>query len=158
MMDPRSVNWSDPKATISRHFTVREAIWLNGWGRLATSKDGLTDHVKAQICVFAEKMDAVREFIGSPIVVHRWWGPALYNAEVGGRQGSKHLSLGDWSACDFHANIPGCHDVSDSCQHIRAILLPKLEEWGLRMEKNGLDAPWVHLDNAPVLYTRYFKP
>jgi hypothetical protein len=156
--DWRGVDWKNPADKISRHFTVREALWLKRWGRMASERDGLTDHVKERICIFAEKMDRVRDFLGYPILVHRWWGPALYNAEVGGKPASKHLSLGDWSACDFHAPMPGAFDVEDCCTIASRLLLPKLEEFGLRMENNGAHATWLHLDDAPVLYARHFTP
>lgn len=149
------LDWSDPDAQMSRHFTVREALWLNKWGRLANERDGLSEQVKTQILLLAGKMDLVRGILGLPINVHCWFRPVGYNALVGGAQGSKHLCLGPWSAVDFDACLPGS-DLEVSCARSRKILEPKLEELGLRMEKH--DGPWIHLDSAPVVYARYFKP
>ncbi len=133
-----------------------EALWLNKLGRLAYESDGLNSLVKEQICVLAEKLDLVREFIGRPMHVHSWYRPKGYNALVGGAKGSKHLSLGPWSAVDFHSDLPKEKSVSASCATIRAAIEPRLEKWGLRCE--DLDGPWVHLDSAPVVTRRFFKP
>ena len=157
MIDAKGIDWTDPKAKISRYFTVKEALYLHRWGRLANEGDGLTCHAKEQICILAAKMDLVRDFIGLPIRVHRWWSSVLYNEEVGGAKGSKHLCLGPWSAIDWDAVVDGTYgDIEESCRILRAALLPKLAEWGLRMENR--EGPWVHTDNAPVLYSRFFRP
>jgi hypothetical protein len=150
------IDWTDPHAMISRNFTVRDAIWLNKWGRLAGPGDNLTDHVKEQILLMGNTMDKVRDVLGLPINVHRWFSPAGYNALVGGKIGSKHMCLGHWSAVDFDVSFR-VHDLEDSCRQARQVLEPKLEGLGLRMERND-GGSWVHLDNAQVIHARYFKP
>lgn len=157
MIDWRSVNWGNPGANISKYFTVKEALWLNSdWNRLAYEGDGLDFHVKERICILAEKLDWVRDFLGRPMHVHSWYRPKGYNALVGGTRGSKHMSLGPWSAVDFHCDLPSTQSVSEACATVRAAIEFKLGAWGLRMEDQ--DGPWVHLDDAPVISKRVFKP
>lgn len=159
MIDWRTIDWSNPDAKISRHFTVKEALWLHHWNRLANEADGLNDHVKAQILRMAEKMDVIRDFIGLPINVHDWYRPEKYNADprVKGAKRSKHMCLGDHSAVDWDAPVDGAASEEEACDILRASLEPKLEPWEIRMEKNP-GAPWVHTDNAEVVLLRYFRP
>lgn len=152
-----TIDWSNPDAKISKHFTVHEALFLHRWNRMATETDGLNDHVKAQILRMAEKMDLIRDFIGLPIRVHRWFSPRGYNAVVGGAKGSKHMCLGDHSAVDWDADVEGASSAGEACDILRASLAPKLEAWEIRMEKNP-GAPWVHTDDAEVVLLRYFRP
>ena len=156
MIDWMTVDWSSPADKISRYFRVREALWLPKWNRLAYAGDGLDDHVKARICALAERLDVVRDFLGRPMIVHCWFRPKGYNALVHGSRGSKHMSLGPWSAVDFHCELPSTKSISEACATVRAAIEFKLEAWGLRCE--DFDGPWVHLDDAPVVTRRFFKP
>lgn len=153
---PISIDWSNPKAKISKHFTVHEALWLPSWSVYHAP----SELEKASILQLASAMDRVRDFIGSPIRVHVWIRPSSlnspghpmhgqnYNAFVKGAPGSAHrYGKGiDWSS-------PGV-----SCDDLRAKLLPKLEEFKLCME----DLPgsnWVHNDTfLPRKTGRFFKP
>lgn len=153
---PAGINWLDPKARISKHFTVHEALWLPSWSVYHVP----SEVEKASILQLASAMDRVRDFIGSPIRVHVWIRPSSlnspghpmhgqnYNAFVKGAPGSAHrYGKGiDWSS-------PGV-----SCDDLRAKLLPKLEEFKLCME----DLPgssWVHNDIfLPRKTGRFFKP
>lgn len=137
------IDWKDPKAEASKHFSIGELIWLPTLVRLATEEDGLDDHVKGQLLNFATLMDVVREFVGAPIVVHCWYRPPAYNALVKGARYSAHQCLGNWSACDFH--VMG-FDGIDGCTITRAKILPMLDSWGMRMENNS-GGNWIHLDN-----------
>jgi hypothetical protein len=157
MTDWKSINWFDPAALISRHFSVHEALWLPKWGRLASAEDGLNDHVKEQLVRLADLMDEVRELLGVKVIVHCWYRPKRYNELTHGASGSAHQCEGDWAAIDFHVRFEGC-EVPASCSRARAALLPKLAEIGLRMENNGPDAVWIHLDTRPPVHSRYFKP
>jgi uncharacterized protein YcbK (DUF882 family) len=144
-----AIDWTKPNSKISQFFTVREAIHLPQWNRLATEKDGLGPAQKANLVMLMVVMDKVRTFFGKPIVVHCCFRPYAYNALVGGAPKSAHIAA---MAIDFH--VAGL-----DCDEARKLLLPKLEEWGLRME----DLPgssWVHLDMRPVPKggTRFFKP
>jgi hypothetical protein len=150
-------DWSNSESMISRHFSVHESLWLPVWRREATEADGLDDQVKAQIVRLAEKLDVVRDRIEVSIVVHNWFRPFKYNRECGGAPASGHMCLGPWSAVDFSAALPGTSSRGQSCDRLRAMILPWLEELDLRLENNGPEAPWVHLDTKPVVLSRYFR-
>ena len=156
--DFKSIDWANPEAMISKHFSVHEALYLPSWARQATEADGLNESVKAEISRLALLVDIVCDRLEIKPVVHCWYRPRGYNKEVGGAKNSSHLSEGPWSAIDFSAAVPGCDSRGKSCDLLRAKILPMLEELGLRMEKNGKDAPWIHLDSKPPIFTRYFRP
>jgi len=144
------IDWNDPASQVSKYFTVKEAIWLPSWNRLATYEDGLTDQVKQTLTDFLNtKMDGVREFLGSPIHVHCCYRPPAYNQLIGGSAKSAHMALIGAAAIDF--------DIGEPCDHTRAKLLTELTPRGLRMENNP-GSKWIHLDNAPPIPNRYFKP
>jgi hypothetical protein len=149
------INWDDPEAMISNHFKVREALWLPSWQVMHVPSQDEKDNILEQ----AAKMDMVREFLGVPIVVHCWMRPVLnnpislhngedYNALVGGAKSSAHKigKATDWNP------------VGMTCEEARQKLIPKLEEFDIRLEDNGVDANWCHTDCAPVLHSRFFKP
>ena len=153
----QTVDWNDPNCKISKHFTVKEALWLPSWQVMHIP----SEEEKANILKHAANMDKIREFLGASLNVHCWIRPGAlnnpnsdkngqdYNAFVKGAKNSSHkLGL----ATDYDASGLNCDDV-------RAKLEPKLEEFGLRMERmpNG---PWVHNDSAsvPVGGNRYFIP
>lgn len=152
------IDWSRSEAMISRYFSVHEVLWLPSWRCEASEDDGLTDEIKSEIVRLAKKLDIVRERIGEPIVIHSWYRPRAYNKEIGGAKNSGHQSLGPWSAVDFSAGMPGCSSRGESCDKLRAMIMPWLEELDLRLENNGKDAPWVHLDTKEVVLSRYFRP
>lgn len=144
-----AIKWTKANEKLSQYFTVGEAIFLPQWNRLATEKDGLGPAQQANLVMLMVAMDKVRAFVGKPIVVHCAFRPYSYNKLVGGAPKSAHIAA---QAIDFHV-------VGLECDAVRKMLLPKLEEWGFRME----DLPgstWVHLDMRPVPKggTRYFKP
>ena len=91
-------------------------------------------------------MDKIREYLGKPIKVHVTFRPLEYNRQIGGALKSAH-TLG--LAMDF--------DCGEDCNKTRKKLLPKLEEFNIRME--DINGPWVHVgcDYSPGK-TRYFKP
>lgn len=146
------IDWTDPKCQISKHFTVKEAIWFPQWNRLANLSDGLTDSVKQNLINMFQIMDVVREFIGKPINVHVAYRSEAYNSLVRGAKSSAHKALDNCAAVDW--------DAGEVCEDTRQKLMPMLEQWGLRMEDNGVDSHWIHLDNRPLLPGghRYFKP
>jgi len=139
-----AIDWTDPKAQVSKHFSVGELLWLPTWSRLATEGDGLDEHVKGQLVAFAGSMDKVRQFVAMPIVVHCWFRPREYNSlpSIGGARHSAHMCEGSWAAVDFHV---GGFDGTDGCAEIRAKLLPMLDAWGMRMENRV--GTWIHLDS-----------
>lgn len=149
------IDWNDEKSPISKHFTVREALWLPTWGRLASESDGLDDRIRGEIARLANTLDLVRESMGNSVEVHCWYRPKEYNSLLNGAPHSAHMSLGPWSACDFH--VKG-HDGIDGCADMRAIIRPNLSALNLRME--DIVGPWIHLDSRPPLegQPRFFKP
>lgn len=150
------IDWKDPKTKVSKHFTVREALWLPAWEVLHVP----TEAEKASILQVAEKMDLVREYLDRPINVHCWirptcanapasrWDRRNYNAFVGGAPGSAHA---EGKAVDWHPS-------GMTCGEARQLLVPKLDEWGIRMENH--EGNWVHVDvRAPLPKgSRFFRP
>jgi hypothetical protein len=152
------INWSDPSCKISRYFTVKDAIFLPRWNRLATESDGLTEDAKAGLVDLFQKMDLVREFLGVAIWVHVSFRPIEYNELIGGANDSAHVARSievdekkvfiaavDWSAHIFD------HIGESDCDKIRELLRPRLVQFGLRMEENPPGSTWVHTDTRPVL-------
>ena len=148
----QDIDWNNPESKISEHFTVKEALWLPGWKRLANEADGLNDTVKTNLIKIFKKMDTVRNFLGKPIKVHCAYRPEEYNKSVKGAAHSSHKADVDSAAVDW--------DCGENCFETQKKLDPMLEGWELRMENNGSDATWVHLDNreVPPGGKRWFKP
>ena len=142
-----TIDWTDPRHPISSNFTVHEALWLPS-ARIYTFA---TDYEKLNIVDLAVRMERVRELFGAPIHVHCWLRPRWYNSTIkGASPDSQHLH---GKAVDFH--VKG-YEGATGCAKVRSIILPHLEEFGLRMEdKQG---GWVHLDSGPVINKRFFKP
>lgn len=154
-----SINWDDPKSKISKYFTVKEALLLPSIKTLHIP----SEEEKVNIVALAEKMDLVRELVGKAIVVHCWIRPTAvkcsdvqylnfnYNEYSGSKAKKSAHIIG--KAIDFH--VSGS-EGRNGCDYIRGLLLPNLEDWGLRMEDIAGD--WIHLDTAPVISQRFFKP
>jgi zinc D-Ala-D-Ala carboxypeptidase len=138
------------KQQITPHFTFHEALWLPTWGREAKPTDGLTPAVVSNLKRIFAKLEQVRGIFNKPITIHCAYRPVEYNKLVKGAPNSAHLH---GLAVDF--------DVKDySCDIVKKLLEPRLEEFGIRMERNGTGADWVHLDLYPVGPSgqRYFIP
>lgn len=151
-----AIDWTNPKSKISKYFNVGDALSLRNWNRLANESDGLNDKIKENILTAAKKMDVVREFINKPVLVKSWLRPSAYNISIGGAAKSAHmegLAVDLWTDQDGDGNLTG-----QDCDLLKETLMPKLEEWELRMEDNGKGARWVHLDLRPVIGKRFFKP
>lgn len=172
MMDFTKIDWTDPHAQVSKYFSVREAIWLPKWLRLANPfTDGLSNESKEALCYLFGQMDLVRDFLGHPINVHCALRPTAYNVLDGGAPNSTHIARVEQieggprlllAAVDWDADV-GEETPGQNCDTIRAALMPKLEEFDLCMEDQPLGSPWVHLDTAPCpwlphRHNRYFKP
>lgn len=147
-----SINWKDGKSLVSKYFSVHECIFLPSWARMATEEDGLNDEIKDNLIKLCSAMDLVREYFDKPINVHVTYRPEDYNNQVHGAQHSQHkIGL----AMDFDVKDLTCKDA------IASILADnKLEEWSMRMENNGSDPTWIHLDLKEVIegHSRYFIP
>lgn len=138
-----AINWEDPDSQITPHFTVREALLLPSWGVLHIP----TESEKANILRTAEKMETIREYLDNPVNVSCWIRPLSvncenprftgknYNRAVGGAEASAHI---EGLAVDFTVSRLTCDDV-------RFLLLDKLQDFGIRMERKP-GAHWVHID------------
>lgn len=130
-------------------FLWTQALWLPTWAVHVFP----TQEQESNILKVAPKLQAIQAlYPGRKIMVTSWLRPDLYNEwekpyGVGGALGSFHPKGG---AVDFI--VPGV-----ACDEVRAMLEPKLEELQIRME-NLPEAGWVHIDVAPVVYSRFFKP
>lgn len=156
--------WSNPEAKISKYFTWREALWLPELGRMADETDGLTDEILDNLKVLFHKMDIVREYFGSPIIVHVCFRSMQYHIDLYKRINDKrkaqglpeqHVPMGSahlkGKAVDFH--IKGI-SIADAQKKI--VDEKKLDEWVMRMERDT--ATWIHLDINPVGPSgRFFK-
>lgn len=153
------IDWNDPEAKISKHFKVKEATYLPSWRMFHIP----SDQEKKDIVEFAKKMDKVRDIVGKPINVHVWIRPKKVNNPDHKRHGQDYnVFIGSKSktsghitgiAVDFH--VDG-YKSSALCHEMRKVILPHLEELGLRME--DIKGPWIHLDSKPVGRKRFFKP
>lgn len=150
-----SIDWKNPKAKVSKYFTVGECTYLPSWKCYHYPSDLEKKNLIAQ----SKKMDLVRELINKPIIIHVWIRPSKlnnpksqhhgqnYNKFIKGASKSGHL-VG--KAADFH--VKGM-----ACEAAKQKILPKLKEFKLRMENNGTQANWIHVDSKPVIFRRYFK-
>jgi hypothetical protein len=153
------IDWTHSLSKLSKHFIVRDALFLPQWNRLANIEDGLSADAKVGLLDLFKRMDLVRDYLNSPIAVHVSFRPWKYNVLVGGAKQSAHVARAVYedgnryciAAADWHA-------VTMSCSEVREKLVPKLEEFGLRMEDH--DGNWIHTDNRPPGATgrRFFKP
>lgn len=128
-----------------KYFKWKEALFLPSWQIHVLP----TAAQKSNIIEFAKKADMVREYIGLPMIITSWLRPKIYNAMIGGSKKSQHMK---GMAIDF--KCPGV-----SADDLRDLLEPKLEEFGIRMEKLP-GASWVHIDgHEPLPFgSRYFVP
>jgi hypothetical protein len=150
-----SIDWTDPAAMVTTHFNVSDCLMLPTWGRLANESDGLDDDVKANLVTLCNHMETIRQFIGNkPIQSHCAYRPAAYNELIGGAPHSAHV-IG--KAMDFHVVEYG---GNNGCDYVRGLLVPQLQEWGVRMEDTSEKAnrDWVHIDFAQPNPNRFFKP
>lgn len=145
------IDWTNGADKISKYFTVRDCLYLPRWNRLATIEDGLDDEIKANLVLLCNRDDKMRDFLKSGIVTHCCYRPPVYNEEVGGAPNSYHTK---GFARDWHIAGLG---TSAGCDNARLKLIPKLEEFQMRME-DGTGMNWVHTDYGAVVHQRFFKP
>jgi hypothetical protein len=178
--ESHEIDWTNPSSRINKRFTVKEALFLPSWGVMHVPSE---DEKKAivEIANLVEKAaDIIAQKTGTKglVSVHAWmrpekancpgskWDGHDYNRYIYETQVWKDLTPEEKAkkhvpnsphktghAIDFH--ISGFEGAAN-CAKIRQILLPHLEELGLRME--DLNGGWVHLDNLPVIHLRFFKP
>lgn len=177
---PEVVDWNNPASKVSPHFSVKEATFLNSWGTAHQPTDdqkqailGIAGRIEKAIAVIEKATGKAAH-----ISVHAWmrpdkaicpgtqWDGEDYNRYIYETQVWKDLTPAQKAekkvplsphrtghAVDFH--VVG-YEGKEGCLKIRQILIPYLEELGLRME--NMDGGWVHLDDLPVVHQRFFKP
>lgn len=174
------IDWTNLSSRINKRFTVKEALYLHSWDAMHVPSE---EEKKAivEIANLVEKAaDIIAQKTGTKalVQVHAWMRPEkanipgskwdghdynrfIYETQVWKdltpeEKAKKHVPNSPHKtghAVDFH--ISG-FEGAINCAKIRQILLPHLEELGLRME--DLHGGWVHLDNLPVIHLRFFKP
>jgi hypothetical protein len=96
-------------------------------------------------------MEEVRGILGCPINVHCMFRSKAYNIAQKILLPTGNDVHAMCMACDFDANS------TMSTDDIKAKLMDKLEDMGIRMENNGAGASWVHIDVHPVIHARFFS-
>ena len=147
LFHPDKIAWENPESKITDNFTVREALWLPKWNRMATHDDGLTDGAKKNLVTLFKKMEIVRSYLDDgPISVTNAFRPSEYNYLIGGALNSAHTygMAVDWFI------------VGVDCNELRPLLVPMLDEWDMRCE--DIVGDWIHLDISDYRYNRFFKP
>lgn len=177
---PSEVDWSNPASKLSANFSVKESVYLNSWAASHVPSDeekvairGIAEKVSKAIALLSQKIGQTVH-----VNVHAWmrpekanipgsqWDGHDYNRYIYETQVWKGLTPDQLAqkhvpnsphktghAIDFH--VIG-YEGPAGCAKIRQMLLPHLEELGLRME--DLNGGWVHLDDLPVVHSRFFKP
>lgn len=161
------IDWNDPSCKISKYFTVKEAIYIPGWKRLADQSDGFGSDQQDALVDFFKRMDLVREYLAVPIIIHCAFRPPVYNSLIPyaapeSAHMARNLARANGrpilvAAADWHPKYPEL-SIPDGVAKAEALLVPKLEEFKLRMEKNR--KTWIHTDSRPVPKggNRYFSP
>lgn len=130
------IDWTNAACKITENFTVGEIITLHFWNRLATIDDGLTDDVKANLITLCEKLEKVRVLLGVPLNIHCGFRSQDYNRKVLMSLPADVHSFGEAGDLDALPHL--------SIEQAKEIVMPHLEELGLRLEKGT--ATWLHLD------------
>lgn len=162
-----TIDWTNPKAKISNHFTVHEALWLPSWHIYHTP----TETEKANIIVTAQCMDKVRDLLNVSINVSVWIRPKKVDCatfdpktiKIDEKDSHKELKEKALAALDYNLFIgstatKSAHIVGSAvdwipsgmtCDAARKLLKEKLDEFEIRIE--ALDgSPWVHVDTKWV--------
>ncbi len=136
-----TIDWTDPLAQITPHFTVGEMIVLHAWDRLATDvEDGLTDQVKKNLVDLCQRMEKVRMALGCGLNVHCGFRSVKYNQEVLHSLPMDVHSFG--MALDFDANE--AMTIEQAKEKVRPLLEP------LNMRLEGGTSSWLHMDTHAV--------
>jgi len=174
------IDWENPSCKISEHFTVKDAVYLNSWKAYHKPSEEQKQAMVSIALGIDKAVDAVGQELGKPmqVNVHAFIRPEVANCPESPFNGQdynkwiyenlvwKDLTSAQkaekrvpqsphrtGNAVDFH--LIG-FEGPEGCAKVRAMLLPHLESLGLRME--DAQGGWVHLDNLPVKFARFFKP
>lgn len=140
------VDWTNPNCPVTTHFTVKDACFLHNWNRLATIEEGMDTLKLETLC---KKLEEIRTLLNVPMNIHSMFRSEKYNQEQKifmptGRDVHALSCAADFD-CAPHLTI----------EQVKEILIPKLEELGIRLEYGTTN--WVHLDlRAPGPSSRYF--
>jgi zinc D-Ala-D-Ala carboxypeptidase len=142
------IDWTDFNCPVTAHFKVSDCLWLGQWARLANAYDGLTEQIEARLLSVCTAAEQVRSMLGVPMLTTSMYRPPTYSPLVGGSATDVHTQ---GMAMDF---IPGKMTTDQA----KAIIMPAMEQLSIRMEDNGTNASWIHIDVAPVGHKRFFLP
>lgn len=151
-----STNKVETMSKLSKYFTLKEATYLPKWNTCHIPSTEELENIKKLALV----MDKVREFLGTPCNVHVWIRPTALNNPESEHNGKNYNELvkGAKKSAHIEGIAVDCDFEGMTCDEARAKLEPKLEEFGLRMEKNS-GSSWIHLDLREVNGgRRYFIP
>ncbi len=149
-----------------RYFTWKDALWLREENR-AVSDEELTEEVKASLIRTFQWLDKVREWVGLPIIVTIALRTMSYHLALYKRINEQRKAKG---LPELKVPMSSYHLVGRAvdfvvkgmtCDEFKAKVRKegKLEEWKLRMERNGDGAEWIHLDDKePGPSGREFNP
>jgi len=141
------INWTNKNDKITPHFTVKDALMLRSWGRLATEADGADFNKLITLC---QKLEEIRSILGCPMNVHSMFRSAKYNLahNIFPPTGMDVHAMS--LACDFDCN------GHLTIQEVKDKLLPLLDQLKIRMEYGT--TTWVHVDLRSVGPSgRYFR-
>lgn len=148
-----SINWLDPKAQITLHFTVHDALWLPSWKAYHIP----TEEEKAAIVITAQKAEEVRALLNTPLHVISWLRPKEanipghhhngddYNTYIGGAELSRHTT---GEAID-------CVPKGMTIQQALTTLRPKLKELSICIEDQPIS--WLHFDRADQAFINEYR-
>lgn len=128
---------------ISKHFTLKEATVTTT--RLDNTPDN--DEDLATIQRTAMRMEAIREFLGGPIIINSWYRSTVVNNAVGGVANSQH-KLGE--AVDFVCPTYG--SPYKICKALENLLVE------FEIDQLILEPTWVHISFCTSRKNRDRKP
>jgi uncharacterized protein YcbK (DUF882 family) len=104
-------------------------------------KDGtrVPDELIANVRKLAEQLQILRDHLGEPIHINSAYRHPAYNARIGGKPGSQHLTA---SAADITTK-------SKSPKQLKAIIERLIREKKLRFGGIGLYPGFLHVDIRP---------
>lgn len=138
------INWTDPKCNITPNFTVKEALWLPHWNRLANGDDGVTEEVRHNLLSLCNILEELRrDVLVHPIHVHSMFRSEDYNRLILKLELFRDVHTFG-KAVDFHTVSTEPSDI----EAVKTLLRPMLNTYNIRLEGNT--TTWIHLDTYRV--------